>query len=90
MLLLLHMAACLAAVHSQGVRTVDTQQPIIRSVPPDQDDYAYFGYSVVLHQMSPNTGSTSMVEALSNTRCVSFICIALFLLQFRLFKMNAV
>ena len=67
---MLHMAAWLATVHSQSVQTVDTQQPIIRSVPGDQDEYAYFGYSVVLHQLSPNTESTSMSDALSSTRCV--------------------
>ena len=68
-LLLLHLASCLILAHSQSAQTIDTTQPIIRSVPSDQDENAYFGYSVVLHQMSATSGS--MTEALQNTRWVA-------------------
>ena len=68
-LLLLHLASCLILARSQSAQTIDTTQPIIRSVPSDQDENAYFGYSVVLHQMSATSGS--MTEALQNTRWVA-------------------
>ena len=65
-LLLLHLASCLVLVLAQNI---DTTQPIIRSVPNDQDENAYFGYSMVLHKLSATSGS--MAEALRNTRCVA-------------------
>lgn len=50
-------------------QNIDTAQPIVRSVPGDQDDQAFFGYTLVLHQTDPNNPGT-LANAVNGARYV--------------------
>ena len=47
-------------------QNIDTVQPIVRSVPVDQDNLAFFGYTLVLHQTANNP--STMAAAISGAR----------------------
>ena len=49
-------------------QNIDTAQPIVRSVPGDQSDEAYFGYTLALHQTANNPGD--MNQAVNGARYV--------------------
>lgn len=53
-------------VGSGVCQNIDTEQPIVRSVPGNQDDQAFFGYTLVLHQTNSNPGN--LANAVSGAR----------------------
>ena len=67
LLMIFHMLiACYLLVTCGAASSdiIDTAEPIIRTV-SEQDRYAYFGYSVVMHQTLANP--TSMQQSLDNS-----------------------
>lgn len=62
---LLLLAAYIAA--SRCLESIDLKQPIVRTPPNDINDDAYFGYSVVLHQVD---SSSDFDQSLDNTRII--------------------
>ena len=61
------LSACCLLLVTYGAALsdiIDTAEPIIRNV-SEQNQYAYFGYSVVLHQTLANP--TSMQQSLDNS-----------------------
>ena len=63
------LALLLFLVGSGVSQNIDTALPIVRSVPMNQDDQAFFGYTLVLHQTANNPGN--MADAVSGARYVS-------------------
>lgn len=60
---LLLLAAYIAA--SRCLESIDLMQPIVRTPPNGLNGDAYFGYSVVLHQVASSSGFD---QNLQNTR----------------------